>query len=503
MVTNLLFWSTLLSCEEKPDSLVGDSDRPLWDPDINSPPLMNNDYPSSSALSFSWTPPLESISHYQITLESQGSVIQEQTIESTSSSFGVTALRSATEYAFSLVACLDEACSEHVEADPENLALVSATHSEVWRFLGSPDNASEIYTILPAGADTPSVLSFGESAPEEFSGRILLSYVDHTSPSLRGVRFAELNRLSISESTITETDILITDNFGLSNIEVSVESNRSLSSLSFTSAQMKPMIFEDGLGIRLFTTASANQEPEQLFSINSADGFKGLDYSAAETTFCSTSEEYNSADHCLLEDVLIPDASLGTLPMASVEQFQLGWEIIDRSNLGVDSTPIMIVQGTSPCQDESSASHLYSALFNTADGQWEMQLEDDCPEKLVDQGNNPSLVNYNSGQMKLYYYSAVNEAFQLLYLDQEDGSYDPTQLESSEMARDIIILPPAGEEVDTSLVSQLRQVHVFIPPADVVSDTTGSSPQQMMLVTLPAENGDSTQGVGMATLLNP
>jgi len=92
----------------------------------------------------------------------------------------------------------------------------------------------------------------------------------------------------------------------------------------------------------------------------------------------------------------------------------------------------------------------------------------------------------------------------LLYLDQEDGTYNPTQLENSEMARDIIILPPTGEEVDTSLVNQLRQIHVFIPPEDVVSNaTTGASPKQMMLVTLPTENGDSTQGVGMATLLNP
>ena len=258
------------------------------------------------------------------------------------------------------------------------------------------------------------------------------------------------------------------------------------------------------MGVRLFTTASADQQPEQLFSINSADGFEGLDYSAAETTFCSTSEEYNSADHCLLEDVLLPDASLGTLPMTSVEQFQLGWEIIDRTNLGADSTPIMIVQGASPCQDDSDASHLYSAVFNTTEGQWEMQLEDNCPRKLVNQGSNPSLINYDSGQMKLYYYSTADEELQLLYLAQEDGAYDPTKLESSELARDILLLHPTGEELDASFAAELRQVQVFIPPVDVVSGaTSGATTAQMMLVTLPADNGSTSDGVGVATLINP
>ena len=117
--------------EPDDDGLLGDSDRPVWEPD---PYTVDN---SSSSTTVSWTPPSEEESggqrpiSYAVAVESEfGSTIFERETQDTQ--IEITNLRTDTEYTIDIVACYDPSCTEKTVGEPG----LWRTEVEQWRIIG-------------------------------------------------------------------------------------------------------------------------------------------------------------------------------------------------------------------------------------------------------------------------------------------------------------------------------------------------------------------------------
>lgn len=84
---------------------------------------------SSSALSLSWSKPVEDFNHYVVTVTGLEGVLRTEASEKDRPRLDLTGLESETTYTFAVQACVDRHCEQWLIADTEPSSTTSA---EVW-----------------------------------------------------------------------------------------------------------------------------------------------------------------------------------------------------------------------------------------------------------------------------------------------------------------------------------------------------------------------------------
>jgi hypothetical protein len=492
---SLMFLSFHFACYSS-KGLVGDSDRPLWDPEINNSPTdYDNNFPSSTSLYFNWLAPEGSIDHYELHYETSESSSKTLLIDANQSSVIIEELKSNTQYNLQIVACINDDCSEQVEAEEESNNFSSITPIEVWQFIGEGNSTEGLVRILPQGSRSPSALSISGIEQE----RVIISYIDPSTTG--GVRFARITSIDDSEENDNSViNVTMFEENGLSN---SFDDSRSINSVHFTSAQMKPTMVNGEPVIRLFATAEDIDGNGTLFSIDSTDGLDGIDYRIGSDTLCDSLTQYNSDEHCQLEYLISPDQVITTPPILSYERLQLGWRTYEEAQGGINQNPFLIAQGIGSCQQDDAYPHLFTLNHDEAYNDWSIQTDDDsCAKPLVTNAMYPALVNHHTSQMKMYYYSTLDSTYKLLYLDSQNDIFSPDFIEVQSAARDIQFIYANGVQVEPQIIQQMHEISIFIPPSSL-STENNTQQSQWMLITLPDDDGEPNGGVGLAFLKNP
>ena len=462
----------LLACtassnpEDINPNLVGDSDRPAWNPD---PQTISNE--SSSQNSVAWTPASDDgyqVDHYRLLSREIISGI-ETTVEiaSSESEYTFTDLKSDSEYEHSITACLTEDCSEIAEVavnddDVENNYWLLKTAPERWTFFQNSSRSNFQVSFL--NAKDPSILVF-ENTEGSDDGRVILSYTDTNTGS---VHFGdvELPIQNPSDSLAVSTYV------GQGLVP-------GLYLSHYTASQLKPFEHDGQLNMMMFFSFERTDESTHIGFISNARDFE-IDFGGE----CSPLDGSNCAmQSCFASE----EIDIGTL-----SSFHVAWESFGLDNMGAKEEPILIVEGRQTSQDEGSLF-----LASQQDGEWTLNSdENNYPRKWIRNAQKAAVLNYSPGYSKLYYQSTLNSSLNLLYWQAdstgETNVYDFDDLEDSSLARKIELIDAEGNALPEEMLERIGNYHIFTHPIDQ---------KQYLLYTILHQ--DSPVGLGLAHLSNP
>lgn len=470
-----LFSLAILACKAPSDpesidtNLVGDSDRPAWNPD---PQTISNE--SSSQNSIAWSPPDEedySVDHYRL-LSKEVSTGKETEFEVSRSEteYTITGLKSDSEYEYIINACLDSDCSETVEIetnddDAENNYWLLKTETEKWQF--SQNSSRSNFQVAFLNAKDPSILAFENT--DGFDGRALLSYTDVNTGN---IHFGDID-LAI---TNPEAPLVVA-----SHIDQGIFGGSFFS--RFTSSQFKPYKHNGELKMMIFLSFQNSDDSTQIGSISNSGGF--------DTSFGGTSggcSPFDGSD-CFIQPCLDSEEE----SIRSLNAFHVTWESFGLENMGAEEVPSLVVEGFENIQDEGS---IYYATMEDDESWAFVSDENNHPRKWIRNAKNASVLNYNRAQSKIYYQSAINNSLYLLYWHAEASGeanvYDFEDLEDSELARKIELVDSDGYGLPSTSAESIGNYHFF----------TSSIDQRQYIIYTILENNDPI-GLGLAYLRNP
>jgi hypothetical protein len=400
------------------DNLLGDSDRPVWNPD---PQTISN---SSSSATVSWSPPDaeendgETPLFYNVVIESEfGLTSTDVDIEETIIS--VDNLRSDTEYTLKLTACFDEDCSSFTSISAEES---TAWRSEVekWHIIGMRE---EGFTPLLPNTHSPSLIDLS-NLDIGIQGWIMSSIT------------SENNVNSINISTLfgvyqngEEYDLELTSpvNSGLQDTESFALNATTLRVISETENRIELFVSGDATDLSVIGSWSATL---------GLDGDGGLEASIydQEGLVCDNNPYVPCSMNTCLESGDIHD-------IADLSIIQQNFTDKDRLLIQAQSDP-----------DSTSPGNLYLAETQN-DLHWTPIMQNGIPVPLIKYATCAS-VNNKEGISKLYYFDEVSGSPQLRYWDSslfgDSDALDIEDLEGTDRVRNVYYVNDSGDTLRPS-----------------------------------------------------
>jgi hypothetical protein len=232
-----------------------------------------------------------------------------------------------------------------------------------------------------------------------------------------------------------------------------------------------------GASVRLYFEAQGSDDKTRILSLDSRDGWHGLDFNSDLSSVCSGEAEYSSTGGC--EPTVVigveGDPIRGNAQIDHARQFKIGYPTMDDWKWnGEDGTFMWITVGqVSDC----STNNRNTAYAHYLNGEWEIQREGDCP-LLLEGIQAPTPVHLGDSRYNLYFgvpdettgqTSGSNLPFlgpkRVIYSSGENPVVEFADWEGTANARDIHFLWPDGTPLDDTHEGYLDDF-TFIAPTN-------------------------------------
>lgn len=458
---------------------------------------------ASTRLHVTWTAsPSDATNHFRIVAREnvQGTQVST-TAAATQSSVVLTGLKSQTTYSVTVTSCADAACA----ASSAAAAVSAETDREYWQLTGSGNSVSGLTKAVSDGNARLSATRFGPDAGA-MANRVQLYYGPMSSGATRNSMLSVATASAEAVAGDPDSYLTFTSRAGTTGL-LSPSSAAPLVSTVLT-GQGVPVSRDRGGFVRLFFEATGADNRTRVLSIDSADGYFGLDFNAGSATTCSTVADYSTGGGCSPAVAIAVDGDAnGNSKITNARQQKLGWPTLDSPHWDLSAGTFMVftVDRIAGCTDYNT-NHGYAVWDGSA---WKVQYQSNgCPKLFT---SAQAAFPFHSGGVKyrLYYgdpsltdgRTSSGLPFlgpkKLIYADGaatgDPGVVDFEDWEAQTSARDVVYLWPNGDELDARAEGYIDDYHFLAP--------TGTLDLQVMYVTIT--DGAVVPFSVTATLRNP
>jgi hypothetical protein len=457
---------------------------------------------SSTQLQVTWSPSgADQTHHFEISgIENvQGTEVRVSAAAGATSAT-LTGLKSHTTYAVTVKSCANEACTSSSAA----AAIAVETDREHWQLTGSGGSVSGLTKAVSDGNARLSATRFGPDAGA-MANRVQLYY----GPLNSGARWALAAGVASSEANASNPDSYLTFTSRAGSTGLITPATAATMVQLVATGQGVPVKRELGGFVRLFFEAQGADGKTRAMSIDSKDGYFGLDFNSGADTLCSTAADYSTGGGCV-PTVTIPiegDAN-GNNRITNTRQHKVAWPTLDSPHWDMAAGTFMVFTSdrVNGCT-EYQQNHGYAVWDGAA---WKVQYRaNGCPKLFT---SAQAAFPFHSGGVKyrLYYgdpsisegrATSGNLPFlgpkKLIYADGrvtgDPAVVDFEDWEPQTSARDVVFLWPNGEQLDARAEGYIDDYHFLTP--------TGSLDLQVMYITIT--DGAIAPISVTATLKNP
>ncbi|MDO8795001.1 MAG: fibronectin type III domain-containing protein [Vicinamibacterales bacterium] len=458
---------------------------------------------SSSVLVVSWAAnPADRVDHFEVVATEgvQGTAVRAAAA-SVATSVALTGLKAQTTYQVSVLACADATCTQS-SASP---SVSGSTDTEYWRLRGRGHTVAGLTTLVSDGNARLSATRFGPDA-DAMANAVQLYYGPMPSFGDFQSRLSAAVASGPADAANPESYLTFTSRSGTSGI-VSPAPAAPLVSMVAT-GQGVPVAKELGGFVRLFFEAQGANGRTRIMSLDSRDGYTGLDFNAGLETICRTTADYSTSGGCAPSVVIGVEGDVGgNARISNARQFKIAWPTLDSPHwdMAVGTFMVFTTDRVTGCS-LSPMNHGY-AVWDGAT--WRVQYGlDGCPKLFT---SAQAAFPFHSGGVKyrLYYgdpsimegQGTATLPFlgpkKLIYAD-GTATGDPTVVdfedwEPQTSSRDIVFLWPDGAQLDAAAEGYIDDYHFLTP--------TGSAALQVMYLTIT--DGAIPPIAASALLTNP
>jgi len=441
---------------------------------------------SSTKLQVAWTPAAgDPTDHFQISaIENvQGTEVRVSAAASARSAT-VTGLKSQTTYAITVKACANAACTSSSAA-----AAVSAeTDREEWQLRGSGNSVRGLTQAVSDGNARLSATRLGPDAGA-MANRIQLYYGPMSTGQNRNSMLSVA--VASAEATASNPDsyLTFTSRAGSSGLNSPNPAAPLIATVS--TGQGVPVARALGGFVRLFFEATGADNKTRVFSIDSKDGYFGLDFNSGSAGVCSSAADYTSGGCVPTLAIGVDGDTNGNARITNARQQKVGWPTLDSPHWDLSAGTFMVftVDRLSGCTT-ANMNHGYAVWDGST---WQVQYQSNGCPKLFTNAQAAFPLHSGGGKYRLYYgdpsvtdgrVTTSNLPFlgpkKLIYADASatgDASVvDFEDWESQTSPRDVVFLWPNGDQMDARAEGYIDDYHFLTP--------TGSSDLQVMYITI-------------------
>jgi len=440
---------------------------------------------SSTQLVVTWTVTAgDRAHHYEIvaTESGQGTRVSA-TASAAATSVTLTGMKAATPYAIVVTTCRDEACRE----SSASAAVGGSTETEYWQLQGTDHSVDRLTKAVSDGNARLSATRFGADAGA-MANRVQLYYGPmRTQGDTSQLTVAVAS--AAADAATPASYLTFTSRSGASGL-ASPRTPSTLIATINTGAGV-PLARSVGGVVRLFFEATGADGKTRVMSIDSKDGYYGLDFNAGAATVCGAASDYAADGPCAPTVAIGVDGDAnGNSKITNARQFKVGWPTIESAHwdMAVGSFMVFTTDQVTGCS-ESRMNHGYAVWDGSA---WKVQYQSSGCPKLFTSAQAAFPFHSGGGRYRLYYgdpslstgKGTSNLPFlgpkKLIYADaQVSGSADVVDFEDWEAqtaARDVVFLWPDGAQLDDRAEGYIDDYHFLTP--------TGSLDLQVMYITI-------------------
>jgi hypothetical protein len=430
---------------------------------------------SSSKLAVSWTPsPEDQAHHFEIyAVEPVQGTQVGAVVGSDVTSVTVTGLKAATPYAVTVYACRDEACGQWA-ASP---TVTGETDTEYWQLRGTGNSVTGLTKAVADGNARLSATRFGPEA-ESNANRIQLFYGPLNAPGRPGSLSVAVASAAANAAD-QDSFLTFTSRAGSSGL-ISPTSPATLVS-QIATGQGVPVAAHRGRFVRLFFEAQGADGRTRVMSIDSADGYVGLDFHAGAATTCSTAADYSPGGGCVPTVAIgVEGDAGGNNRIRNARQFKVAWPTLESPHWDLAAGTFMVFTTDSvPGCSAFPVNHGY-AVWDGA--RWIVQYADNGCPKLFTSAQAAFPLHSGGVRYRLYYgdpsitdgKGTSNLPFlgpkKLIFADGTlSGARELVDFEDWEVqtsARDVVFLWPNGEQMDARAEGYIDDYHFLTPTGD-------------------------------------
>ncbi|HYC37638.1 MAG TPA: fibronectin type III domain-containing protein [Usitatibacter sp.] len=455
---------------------------------------------SSTRLALSWSAPSNLIpARYDVHV-TEGSSSTARVIGTTATSLALDGLKSATDYRIEVRACDDTTC----HAQPAAVATAT-TPAEVWQLQGTGRTFAGLARLVSDGNVKLHVLRLGEGAGGDLPGRLRL-YYGASGPNVRGLSVA-LNAAPVSAAQ-PSTYLAFSSRAGSSGLVD--PSSASPLVRGVATGQAVALSASAGARVRLYFEALGADGRNRILSVDSQDGYAGLDFNAGSATLCSTAAEYSAGGGCAPTVVIGSegDATQGWPRILNARQFKIGvptqtdW----RWDMATGSFMVFTTDSIAGCS-LATPNQAYAVWDGT---QWIVQYESNGCPKLFSSMQAAHPLHLGGDRFKLYYGDPSDRAGRIttsmlpflgpkkVMYAEASRSGDPARVDFEDWdgtanARPLTFLWPDGSELDAHAEGYIDDFSIVAP--------TGSLDLQVLYLAIT--DGIVAPFTAVAVLLNP
>lgn len=406
---------------------------------------------SSSKLTISWGAPSGYVvDHYVLSAsESLKSTTITASAAATDSSATLSGLKSATSYSIVVIACQDSACNQ----SGRSAAVSAKTSEEYWQMQGSSGANSDAVSRVTTDSNTLNyALVYGDWADSTLKGRIRYYYNPNVA-SEKGMKAALSKALpsAATLSSITAFDI----NSGYGIVQ---GSGTTPGSGPIVIGQMQVVPYNSRM--RVFFEAEGADHINRIYSLDSADGYAGLDFNPGSPLKCEvTAGDLASGGACTTTVALgVSNDGFSSKGVKAFRQMKLLYPT-QTSGIwdGAANTPMVVTIDMDTATASKCAKYKFTQGWALWSGtKWSLQYASDgiCP-KLFDGVQAPAPVHLGGGRYKLYFSNNRtpsgqlatdfdNKPVKVIYGTAAGERIAFEDFENAEQARDINVLWPDG-----------------------------------------------------------
>lgn len=348
---------------------------------------------SSTRLGLSWSAPSNvAPTSYEVTVTEAASGAS-RTSSVTTTTHQLADLKSATSYRIEIKACSGTTCYSQPTATAS-----AETPAEVWHLQGTGNTLAGLSKPVADGNVRIHALRLGEGAPAELAGHLRMYYGPQGNVS-RGFAVAVSNAPATAASPASY--LTFTSRAGTSGF-VNPPTPATLVG-SVATGQGVALAAALGGRIRVYFEAIGADGRTRIMSIDSQDGYAGLDFNAGSSGVCSTTADYSAGGGCAPTVAIgVEGDSTGTWTrIANARQFKIGVPTATdwRWDGAAGTYMVFTLDAIAGC---TTASHnqAYAVWSGAA---WQVQYEaNGCPKVMASmQAAHP--LHLGGARYKLYY----------------------------------------------------------------------------------------------------
>jgi hypothetical protein len=456
---------------------------------------------SSTQLRVAWSPGSGDATHHFEVAAREGVQNTRHRVSAAADATSVTltGLKSHTTYAVMVIACFDASCAQSSAAAEVEME----TDREHWQLQGTGHTTSGLTKAVSDGNARLSATRFGPDAGA-MANRVQLYYGplggNRTSPLAVAVASSEANAADPASY------LTFTSRAGSSGL-VSPSSPSTLIA-GVATGQGVPVARERGGFVRLFFEAQGADGRTRALSIDSTDGYYGLDFNTGSAVTCSTAADYSSGGGCVPSVAIGVDGDTnGNSRITHARQHKVAWPTLDSPHWDMSAGTFMVFTSdrVTGCSDYQQ-NHGYAVWDGAA---WNVQYQSNGCPKLFTSAQAAFPFHSGGAKYRLYYGDpsiaegrlSSNLPFlgpkKLIYADGgatgAAGVVDFEDWEPQTSARDVVFLWPDGDQLDARAEGHIDDYHFLAP--------TGSQDLQVMYLTIT--DGAVIPFASTAILLNP